>query len=325
MDTNALRQLSMDLYHKRVVEFSEKEANDRLRTYIKDEICGGEWKPYTFLQHKYEIYEVMSELLTTTTAELSRDMFEHIAQFKDTELGDRIEFIVENPELYEVSVIASGTNDLLRQKLINGKAQTTGFDLGVKIYAEFNEFMTGRIDWDKCVEKVAKSFNVAIAELIAKEWKTAYDTVSSDLKVTGDIDENKLVELVQKVESQWQGKAVIYGSKTALAKIPNITTLEANAREDREKGYVSMFKGTECVELQNKYDLATKKWVLENDILFIVPSEVKPILIGFEGDAFVMDDETGERLDRQVEYEMTRKVHLGVLKNQVYGIYDYSA
>lgn len=324
MDTNALRQLSMDLYHKRVVEFSEKEANDRLRTYIKDEICGGEWKPYTFLQHKYEIYEVMSELLTTTTAELSRDMFEHIAQFKDTELGDRIEFIVENPELYEVSVIASGTNDLLRQKLINGKAQTTGFDLGVKIYAEFNEFMTGRIDWDKCVEKVAKSFNVAIAELIAKEWKTAYDTVSSDLKVTGDIDENKLVELVQKVESQGQGKAVIYGSKTALAKIPNITTLEANAREDREKGYVSMFKGTECVELQNKYDLATKKWVLENDILFIVPSEVKPILIGFEGDAFVMDDETGERLDRQVEYEMTRKVHLGVLKNQVYGIYDYS-
>ncbi|MFU2417211.1 hypothetical protein [Peptacetobacter sp. AB800] len=324
MDTNALRQLSMDLYHKRVVEFSEKEANDRLRTYIKDEICGGEWKPYTFLQHKYEIYEVMSELLTTTTAELSRDMFEHIAQFKDTELGDRIEFIVENPELYEVSVIASGTNDLLRQKLINGKAQTTGFDLGVKIYAEFNEFMTGRIDWDKCVEKVAKSFNVAIAELIAKEWKTAYDTVSSDLKVTGDIDENKLVELVQKVESQGQGKAIIYGSKTALAKIPNITTLEANAREDREKGYVSMFKGTECVELQNKYDLATKKWVLENDILFIVPSEVKPILIGFEGDAFVMDDETGERLDRQVEYEMTRKVHLGVLKNQVYGIYDYS-
>ena len=325
MDTNALRQLSIDLYHIRVVEFSEKEANDRLRTYIKDEICGGEWKPYTFLQHKYEIYEVMSELLTTTTAELSRDMFEHIAQFKDTELGDRIEFIVENPELYEVSVIASGTNDLLRQKLINGKAQTTGFDLGVKIYAEFNEFMTGRIDWDKCVEKVAKSFNVAIAELIAKEWKTAYDTVSSDLKVTGDIDENKLVELVQKVESQGQGKAIIYGSKTALAKIPNITTLEANAREDREKGYVSMFKGTECVELQNKYDLATKKWVLENDILFIVPSEVKPILIGFEGDAFVMDDETGERLDRQVEYEMTRKVHLGVLKNQVYGIYDYSA
>ena len=211
----------------------------------------------------------MSELLTTTTAELSRDMFEHIAQFKDTELGDRIEFIVENPELYEVSVIASGTNDLLRQKLINGKAQTTSFDLGVKIYAEFNEFMTGRIDWDKCVEKVAKSFNVAIAELIAKEWKTAYDTVSSDLKVTGDIDENKLVELVQKVESQGQGKAVIYGSKTALAKIPNITTLEANAREDREKGYVSMFKGTECVELQNKYDLATKKWVLENDILFL--------------------------------------------------------
>lgn len=322
-----LRQLSIDLYNGNVTEFSVKEANNMLRDYIKNDICGGEFNPYTFMAHKYEIYQVMSELLTTTTAELSRDMFEHIAQFKDTALGDRIEFIVENPELFEISVIASGTNDLLRQKLVNGKAQTTSFDLGVKIYAEFNEFMTGRIDWDKCIEKVAKSFNVAIAEMIAKEWKTAYDSVSSDLKVTtsNTVDEDKLVELVQKVESLGQGKATIYGSKTALSKIPSITTLEANAKEQREKGYVSIFKGTECVELENKYDLATKKWVLENDVLFIVPSEVKPILIGFEGDAYILEDNTGTRLDRQLEYLMTRKVHLGVLKHQVYGIYDYSA
>lgn len=321
-----LRQLSIDLYKGNVMEFSVKEANDKLRTYIKDEVCGGEFNPYTFMAHKYEIYQVISELLTTTTAELSRDMFEHIAQFKDTELGDRMEFIVENPELFEVSVIASGTNDLLRQKLVNGKAQTTAFDLGVKIYAEFNEFMTGRIDWDRCVDKVAKSFNVAIAEMIAKEWKTAYDAVATELKVTTShtVDEDKLVELIQKVESLGQGKAVIYGSKTALSKIPSITTLETNAKEQREQGYVSVFKGTECVELGNKFDLNTKKWVLDNEVLFIVPSEVKPILIGFEGDAFVLDDKEGSRDDRQIEYLMTRKVHIGVLKHQVYGIYDYS-
>ena len=320
-----LRQLSIDLYHGNVTEFSVREANDMLRNYIKDEICGGEFNPYTFMDNKYKIFALMSELLTVTTSELSRDMFEHIAQFKDTALGDRIVFEVENPDLYEVSVIASGTNDLLRQKLVNGKAQTTGFDLGVKIYAEFNEFMTGRIDWDKCIEKVGKSFNVKIAEIIGAEWKKAYDSLTGELRVTGVLNEDKLVDLIQKVESQGQGKVTIYGSKTALAKIPSIETLEINAREDREKGYVSMFKGTECVELANKYDLATQKWALDNDVLFIVPSETKPLLIGFEGDAYVLEDNTGTRLDRQLEYLMTRKVHLGVLKSQVYGIYNYSA
>lgn len=319
-----LRQLSIDLYHGNVMEFSVKEANNRLRECIK-EICGGEFNPYTFEDNKGKIFQVMSELLTTTTAEISRDMFEHIAQFKDTSLGDKVEFIVENPDLYEVSIIASGTNDLLRQKLVNGKAQTTGFDLGVKIYAEFNEFMTGKIDWDKCVEKLAKSFNVKIAQIIGAEWKKAYEKVASDLKVTGTIEEAKLAELIQKVESQGQGKVTIYGSKTALSKIPNIETFEINAKEKREKGFVTMFHGTECVELENKYDIPSKKWVLDNDVLFIVPSEVKPILIGFEGDAFVWEDTTGGRPDRQLEYLMSRKVHLGVLKSQVFGIYDYSA
>lgn len=318
------RQLSRDLYNGTVTEFSVKEANDRLRNLIKD-ICGGEFNAYTFMDNKYKVFAIMSELLTETTSELSREVFEPIAEFKDTAFGDKIEFIVENPDLFEVSVIASGTNNLMRQKLINDKARMEGFDLGVKIYNEFTEFMSGRIDWDKLVEKVAKSFNHKVTEVIGKEWQKAYGTVDSNLKVTGTFDADKLVELAQKVASYSpNGTAKIYGTKTALAKIKGREYLELDAKERKEKGYVSLFEGIECVELSNAWDKGTDTWALENDVLFILPDGTKPILIGFEGEAIVLDDVTGSRKDMQIEYFMSRKVHLGVLKSSIYGVYKYN-
>lgn len=316
------RELSRDLYNGNVAEFSVKEANDKLRNLIKD-MCNDDI--YEFMDNKYKVFRVMSELLTSTTSELSRDVFEPIAEFKDTEFGDKVEFNVENPELFEISVIASGTNDLLRQKLIDGKAQTTSFDLGVKIYNEFTEFLTGRIDWDRLVEKVAQSFNHKVVEVIGKEWKKAYGTIGSDLKVTGAFDADKFVELAQKVASYSpNGSVKVYGTKTALAKIKGREYLESDAKERKEKGYISVFESMECIELTNSWDKASNTWALENDVLFILPDGQKPILIGFEGDAIVLDDPSGKRKDMQIEYFMSRKVHLGVLKSAIYGIYKYN-
>ncbi len=322
---NELRKLSRDLCNGTVSEFSVSEANDKLRNYIV-EVCGGKFTPNTFRKHQYEIYELMSELLTDVTLKLSRETFEPIAEFKDTDFGDKIEFIVENPDLFEVSVIASGTNDLMRQKLMNGRVPTISFDLGVKIYNEFTDFVTGRIDWDKCVEKVGQSFNHKLAEIIGKEWNKAYSSIDSNLKVTGTFDEAKLITLVQKVASYSPtGKAVVYGAKTALARIPDRQYSDADAKDKREQGFLSLYNGVKCVELQNPYDLDTNTWALEEDVLFILPEGVKPIMMGFEGDAFVDEDKSGSRLDRQIEHLMTRKVHLGVLKSRIFGVYDYSS
>ncbi|WP_300449287.1 hypothetical protein [Fusobacterium sp.] len=318
------REFSRDLYNGTVAEFSVQEANDKLRKLIK-KMCGGEYSLHAFLDNKYKIFAVMSELLTVTTSELSRDVFEPIAEFKDTAFGDRVEFEVENPELFEVSVIASGTNDLLRQKLMNGKVKTDSFNMGVKIYNEFTEFMTGRIDWDKLIEKVAKSFNHKVTEVIGKEWSKAYSTIDSKFKATGTFDADKFVELAQKIASYSpNGTVKVYGSKTALSKIKGREYLADDAKERKEKGYISLFEGIECVELVNSWDKDTDTWALDNDTLFILPDGQKPLLIGFEGDAIVLDEVEGKRKDMQLEYFMSRMVHLGVLKSAIYGIYKYN-
>lgn len=320
-----IKNLGVQLYHGTQVAFSEDEANDLLRKHIID-ACGGEWNYYSFQKNKYDVFEIIAEALTLVTNELSRDVFEPIAEFKDTELGSKIDYTVENPELYEVAVIASGHSNLMRQRLLNDKVVTTAFDLGVKIYAEFNEFIAGRINWTRLVDKVAVSFNTKVAELIGAEFATAYTGIDTNLKVQGAMDESKLLEIIQKVESLGQGTVTVYGTKIALAKIPGITTLDVNAQEKRTQGYLSMFAGTKCVELKNRFNTEANKWALENDILYIIPGNVKPILMGFEGDAFVNEIADGtSREDRQLEYLFTRRLHLAVLKSKVWGAYKISA
>ena len=45
-------------------------------------------------------------------------------------------------------------------------------------------------------------------------------------------------------------------------------------------------------------------------------------MVGFEGKAFVLEDKSGARNDREVEYLFTRRVHIGVVKAVNFGRYD---
>ena len=85
-----------------------------------------------------------------------------------------------------------------------------------------------------------------------------------------------------------------------------------------------MFEGMKCVELKNTFNKETGKFGLGDDEhLYIVPNGMtKPIMVGFEGKAFVLEDKSGARNDREIEYLFTRRVHIGVVKAVNFGRYD---
>ncbi|MCC0684076.1 hypothetical protein [Clostridioides sp. ZZV14-6345] len=320
-----LEKLSIDLYTGNVQEFSVGEAEDKLRKLLEEKV-GGEWNYYNFQKNKWDIFAIMTELLTVTTARLVKETFSPFVEFKDCALGDTIEFKVDDDRLYDVAVIAAGTNNLLRQKLLESKVPMTSFELGIKIYAEFDEFMAGRINWAKMVQNVAKSFEHEIVSLIGKTFVSAYTGIDSDMTVTGTMDSDKLTELIEKVAGSSGNKVTIYGTKLALSKIPGIEWLESDANDKRNHGYIRIFNGVDCVEIKNTYDKDNKTWGVATDKLFIVPSGVKPIMAGFEGDAFIDEDRgTGKRQDRQLEYLFTRKILVGVVRAVNYGLYSISA
>lgn len=323
MNFEKIKRLSLDLYKGNVKEFENAEgkmvdANEAMRQLILEK-CNGEFTQRAFKKYQNDIFEILEVALTQATALATKDIFEPMMVWKDTALGEKPEFTVDNGELFEVSVVADGTTNLYRQRLHNRKVQTRAFNLGVKIYEEMVAFVTGRVDWTALVDRVAKSMDKKVAELIGKTFATAYTPVlAGNLKVQATMDEGKLLELAEKVGSG----AVIYGTKLALSKIPGIQGFATDATDTRNAGYVRMFRGVKCVELENTYDANSNTFMLPNDKLFIVPEGDKCIYGGYEGDAIIDETAVGERYDLQVEFAMIRRLHLGVAVANRFGVYE---
>ena len=320
-----LQKLSLDITRGKVEKYSATEGSDVIREAIL-EACGMEngWDVYKFQQNKYEVYRILSETITVALSELMIDKYRDWVDFKDTALGDIAEFRVTNNDLFKVGLVADGTNQLRRQKLLQGRLAMTGFPMGVKIYAEFLDFMMGKIDWQDMVNRVAKSMDNKVAELIVKQIESAYTGLDTKYVQSGSYDEDKLMELVARVEAKTGEKATIFGTRKALAKLRkgDISTMAVADKDDiRNHGYVTVLQGVPVVEIPQTLD-QNGDFALSADMLFVVPQGTKMIKLGFEGDAYIAEvNDPATRMDQQMEYLVTRKVQLGVVKASYYGVY----
>lgn len=320
-----LQKLSLDITRGKVEKYSMTEGSDVIREAIL-EACGMEngWDVYKFQQNKYEVYRILSETITVAISELMIDKYRDWVDFKDTALGDIAEFRVTNNDLFKVGLVADGTNQLRRQKLLQGKLAMTGFPMGVKIYAEFLDFMMGKIDWQDLVNRVAKSMDNKVAELIVKQIENAYTGLDTKYVQSGSYDEDKLMELVARVEAKTGEKVAIFGTKKALSKLRKgeVATMAVADKDDiRNYGYVTTLQGVPVVEIPQTLD-QNGDFALSSDMLFIIPQGTKMIKLGFEGDAYIAEvNDPATRMDQQMEYLITRKVQLGVVKASYYGVY----
>lgn len=320
-----MKALALDLYNGKVdrIEMSDGkvvDANDALRTLLLEK-CGGKLTYRNFRKIENEFYEILETLITVNTSDVSREIFSPIMEFQDVALGDKPEFIVDDGELFKVSLIANGTDNIIRQRVHNKRVDTRAFDLSVATYTDIDAFLLGRIDWKNMVDRVIKSFNKEVVDLIGVTFAKAYDTLSSkDLKVEGAMKRENLVELVEKVGNG----AVIYGTKLALSKIPGLQGYSADNDDIRNTGYVKTVNGITCIELENHYDDRAGKFLLPNDTLYVIPSGQKIVYGGFEGDARIVETTEG-RVDRQLELFYTRRFHLGMAVASRYGAYKITA
>ena len=109
-----LQKLSRDVYNGSVQKYSKDEAELAIKTAVI-EACGGEWNIYSFQENKYKVFAIMSEVLSIGLGELLTGKFDEFVETRDTDLGDTIEFDVEDNSLFKVATIADGNTDIRRQ------------------------------------------------------------------------------------------------------------------------------------------------------------------------------------------------------------------
>ena len=326
MEIRDLKELACDTYFGRS-QYSEKESNDIIINMIFEVV-----EPLPARKDKYKhwmkrnadaMFEIIEEVVTAVHNEITLDAFGGLVEVETFDIGDKKEFIVENPDLFDVALKATGVKTVARQRIYDRKVPTEAFALGVKIYAEMFDFLTGKINWTNFVDKVAKSFDRKIATLATATMFGAYDGLAADFKheVNAAGLGEKLRDIIVKVADNTGYDVQIVGTRQAIAKIENVGVLVADDVADRRNfGYVKVFEGTPIVELPNYYDKEVKAFDVPTDMLLILPNDGKGLVkLGYEG-SLTVEETTEGRKDFQLEMEMERMIHLGVAIANTYGM-----
>lgn len=304
---------------------SEEEGNELLRKAIlKTAGCENGWDKYVFEHNKHLVFKLLSEVLEEVVGEQLMQQYEAWVDYRSVALGDTIEFKVPNQDLFEVGMVADGTDNLRRQRILHNKIAMQSFQLGVKIYEEYVMFVMGKIDFADMINRVAKSVNNALMRIVVKGIEQAYvPTGSEKYGFAGTYSDDEVLRVAQNVEAKTGLQPVIYGTKGALANLRKSSQAlwaDADKNEFREMGHVGMFNGYQVVEIPNFMDVKDNL-VLRQDELFIIPEGTKIIKLVNEGNAEVFEStDQHARLDNQIEYQFIQRFQLGVLKSNVYGV-----
>ena len=325
LNVQEVRDMAYDLYKGRTANFDKNSANEAIKNIILEAAgCADKWDMYKFMDNKYKVFAIMKEILTPVVAEAVNNRFDAWVDIEDIALGDTKEFEVLNMDLFEIGYVADGTSELRRQKLVNGKLAMTQFQLGAKIYTEFDDFRRGRVDFAQMIDRLALSFEAKIAEIIVKGVEAAYNNKGAFTNTAGAFDKGAMLEIVQKVEAKAGQEAVIYGTKVALANLveKGEFVAESDLDEIKQAGHVRMWHGCKIVEIPQFINRADKL-SLNDNLLYVIPNGTKIVKILFEGDVDVIEvADPAVRKDMQFEYMFMRRLQMGIAKSSVYGVYQ---
>lgn len=332
LNVTEVRDMAYDLYKGRTANFDAESANEAIKNIILETAgCRENWDMYKFMENKYKVFSIMREILTPVVAENVLARFESWVDIQDIALGDTKEFEIMNQELFEIGIVADGTSELRRQNLVHGKIQMTSFQLGAKLYTEFDDFRRGRVDFAEWIARLGKSFEVKIGEFIVRAIESSYSVLGAKFAKTGAFDDAEMLKIVERVEAKTGMKAVIYGTKSALAKLRTTANGFQAVLADRDKdaisamGHIGTYFGTDVVEIPQSVN-RKDDFMIDNNMLYVIPNGTKIVKLLFEGDVDVVEvTDPAVRKDMQFEYMFMRRIQIGVCKASVYGIYKVTA
>lgn len=320
-----VKDIAKALYEGRIEKFSkgemnEQEATDIITNAILDVCdCREKFNINKFMDNKYKVFQILEEVLTEPVNNGIVPQYQAWMDIKSVDYNTTYAFKTLDNDLFRVGVVANGTHDFHRQRLVGGKLAMTSFSLGIKIYEEFHALRTGQVNFTQMIDRVKESFDAKIMELVVKMIEKSYDGLDTKFVVKGSYDKAKLLGLVDVVEAKAKKKPVIFGTRTAL---DNLDGLSDSDKEDiRNNGYLKLWNGIQCVLIPQALD-NNDNFVVNNKTLFVIPDGTKIVKLLMEGDPEVRETTSEEeRDDQQIEFAFMQRIQIGIAKSSIYGMY----
>lgn len=332
-DMKELVKVAVDAYHGNVQKYSDGQASELLREALVEANGGSTRLDYRAVRDGKcnGMFALVEQILNNTVVEgLTRDMyFNSLVDFRNVAEGDQNLFVTEDNTLFTVSEVADGTQAIRRQR-ISGVAETpipTSMKM-VRIYDELNRVLSGRVDFNQMIAKVADSFEQKILTDIYTIWTSITSSMvggTTYYPAAGAYDEDTLLELIAHVEAAAGGKqATIIGTAAAIRNLQESIQSDSAKEELHNLGYYGKFYGTPVVKMPQRHKVGTNDFVLDDKILSIVATDAKPIKFVYEGDPIVIMGNPLDRMDLTQEYLYGVKYGVGFVmpSNSGMGIYN---
>ena len=318
-----LKKLARDLYFNPSLEFDGVSGQDAIRNAITD-VLGGKYDVYSWQKHKYDVFEIISVAVDAVLPTLLTNQFDGIADIRTVALGDKPLFEVNDPRAIRVGRVAAGANDMRRQTITNKTFTIETEWFGAAVYAEFDQFMAGDIDWNGLVDRIAQGFSNHIQATIGDALTKSYSMLGANDKIEGSATLDKLVALTQRIQVKSISNVAIYGTKADLSKIAELANVQLYSgdmkNELNNNGFLGVVRGMKLIEIPQAFKVNTDEFALDDTKALILPEGEKIIGVVIEGDSRTIEPENTSRNDLQMGFETQEKLGVSVLQLKVYGM-----
>lgn len=322
VEMNDIVKIAVDAYHGKVEKYSVDQSMDLLREALIKANGGSTTLNYKNIRDGkcQGLFSLVEEILSRTVVEglQGNEYFMALVDFRNLAEGDKNIFLVEDSNLFMVAETADGTQGVRRQRLggYNEVSISTSLKT-VKIYEELNRVLSGRVDFNYFINKVAESFSKKLLDEVQALWNAASAADFGGVTyfpAAGAYDEEELLELIAHVEAAAGGKtATIMGTKKALRKLaPSIQGVDSQS-DLYNMGYYGKFYGSPVVVTPQYHKMGTTEFTLADDVITIMAGEDKPIKVVYEGDPIVIMGDPLQNGDLTQEYMYGEKYGMGIV------------
>lgn len=323
-EQNKIVKMGIDLFKGSTGNFSADETEHALREQLNT-LLGAEKNPRRALRNNgKKIFTVMEDILDVLITEGLEDQFNEFVDYRNVNYGDKPIFMVDDYHLFNVATIAAGNNNIRKQRLERSGLSVPTAYKGVAIYEELERFLAGKVDWNKLIAKVQRSFNAQIATDINNALVAGYSALNAPYKVTGAFDLTNFNTLVQHVEAASDRKAMVLGNRTSLQKVsPAYVAYGGQMIEQRNQdAFFKVIDGTTFAELRQSHVPGTDNFAISNMLLVLPTGEEKIIKLVLEGESEIVEANAGQNQnsDDSVEYIFKKKYGVAAIASSRFGV-----
>ena len=311
---------------------TRKDLENFLRDKINNDILKGATLFQAYRRNNIVLFEIIEEVVNLT---ISNDLIEipfidNFVEFKNRAFGDKTAWYSEGKTYLSVASFAGNHWDTNREQLDAGEEFTLPKEwCYIHIYDELERFLLNLASFERFTDVIYRSFNKYVKERIYMQFQTVMNVVPKEFSANGNSEEavGHLCDLVQTAGGY--SAITIAGTKGALRKLTNMIPDKYFADSQREakasSGSIGEWEGNRLMVIPQVLKPNTLELALNDDVLFIMGGDVKPIKFEFIGDTRTQEVRDGRvNNDMSMELQVQTCFGIGMMLPEVFGKFTFA-